>query len=223
MRFKGETRVFFSGNTFADTILKNQYRGPYCPNADIPGWKWIPYQILLLNTPPFPEYPSGHSTFMSASMGVMARYLGTDNLPAVFRQPYKAGNLGYKFGTENHCFKNGTTFDGSACIYTECSVDPTYTSENNYSPIADGDIGPFTRFSQIAIQCGYSRIYGGIHIEFGNFGGLARGSRIANILYTEVCSSYVGWKNCLQGIQNFANNLAPSIILMAVSIVICGW
>jgi hypothetical protein len=57
--------------------LKSQYVGPYCPNADIPGWKWIPYQLLTLNTPPFPEWPSGHSSFSSAVMAVMVkRFLG---------------------------------------------------------------------------------------------------------------------------------------------------
>ena len=51
---------------------------------------WTP----LLNTPPFPEYISGHSTFSSAAARVLASFYGTDHvsfttgsdtLPGVFR------------------------------------------------------------------------------------------------------------------------------------------
>lgn len=69
--------------------LRHQYVGPYCPNEDIPGWRWIPYQFLPLNTPPFPEYPSGHSSFSSAVMSVMALFTGSDTLPKPLSYPYK--------------------------------------------------------------------------------------------------------------------------------------
>ena len=197
-----------------DDILKNQFRGPYCPNGDIPGWQWKPYQLLSLNSPPFPEFPSGHSTFTSAAMGILALLTGSDNLPRVFRQPYKAGDLKYKFGQENHCFRNGTTFDGTRCVFQECAVDPTYNSENRFSPFKDGDIGPFRRFSQIAIQTGYSRLYGGIHVQSGNFGGLALGSRMANMLYESICSDYIGWRGCIAGRDNFAAITYPSVSLL---------
>jgi hypothetical protein len=97
--------------------LKSQYVGPYCPNQDIPGWKWIPYQFLPLNTPPFPEFPSGHSSFSSAVMSTMAMFTGSDTLPLPLSYPYKAGNLGFKYGTEHQCFRNGTDFSGkSVCV-----------------------------------------------------------------------------------------------------------
>ncbi len=38
---------------------------------------WAP----LLNTPSFPEYVSGHSTFSSAAATVLRRFFGTDNVP----------------------------------------------------------------------------------------------------------------------------------------------
>jgi membrane-associated phospholipid phosphatase len=44
-------------------------------NADTqPDPAWSSY----LNAPPFPEYPSGHSTFSAASAQVLARFFGTD-------------------------------------------------------------------------------------------------------------------------------------------------
>ena len=38
---------------------------------------WLP----LLNTPPFPEYVSGHSAFSSAAATVLAAFYGSDNVP----------------------------------------------------------------------------------------------------------------------------------------------
>jgi membrane-associated phospholipid phosphatase len=38
---------------------------------------WTP----LLNTPPFPEYVSGHSAFSAAAATILARFVGTDHVP----------------------------------------------------------------------------------------------------------------------------------------------
>ena len=38
---------------------------------------WLP----LLNTPSFPEYPSGHSAFSGAAATVLTRFFGTDAVP----------------------------------------------------------------------------------------------------------------------------------------------
>jgi hypothetical protein len=54
-----------------------------CQNADIDGNDatvvdpdWTP----LINTPPFPEYTSGHSTFSSAAARILGRFFGTDEV-----------------------------------------------------------------------------------------------------------------------------------------------
>lgn len=44
-----------------------------------PDATWTP----LLNTPPFPTYTSGHSTFSGAGAAVLASYFGTDNISFV--------------------------------------------------------------------------------------------------------------------------------------------
>jgi hypothetical protein len=44
----------------------------------IDGADWMPYQLENFVTPPFPEYPSGHSAFSAAAAEVLARYTGSD-------------------------------------------------------------------------------------------------------------------------------------------------
>jgi len=44
----------------------------------IDGADWVPYQPASFVTPPFPEYPSGHSAFSAAAAEVLARFTGSD-------------------------------------------------------------------------------------------------------------------------------------------------
>jgi hypothetical protein len=48
----------------------------------IRGEDWQPYQPASFPTPPFPEYPSGHSTFSAASAEVLRRFTGSDRFGA---------------------------------------------------------------------------------------------------------------------------------------------
>ncbi|GAB3748844.1 vanadium-dependent haloperoxidase [Microlunatus parietis] len=47
-------------------------------NGVIDGGQWLPYQPTWFPTPPFGEYPSGHSTFSSAAAEVLQRFTGSD-------------------------------------------------------------------------------------------------------------------------------------------------
>jgi membrane-associated phospholipid phosphatase len=87
---------------------------------------WLP----LMNTPPFPEYVSGHSTFSAAAATVLGRFYGT-----------------------NFSFNSGSKGLG----------DVTRS---------------FTSFDAAAAEAGQSRIYGGIHFQFGNQDGLTLGQNI---------------------------------------------
>lgn len=52
--------------------------------ADADGNPWTspdPAWMPLLPTPPFPEYPSGHSTFSGAAAAVLAAFYGKDRIP----------------------------------------------------------------------------------------------------------------------------------------------
>ncbi len=52
--------------------------GPGSGKVKMKGENWMPYQTADFVTPPFPEYPSGHSTFSAASAEILKRFTGSD-------------------------------------------------------------------------------------------------------------------------------------------------
>jgi hypothetical protein len=54
------------------------WAGPGRDGQLIDGGQWQPYQEATVVTPPFAEYPSGHSTFSAAAAEVLRRYTGSD-------------------------------------------------------------------------------------------------------------------------------------------------
>ena len=54
------------------------WAGPGRDGQLIDGAQWQPYQEATVVTPPFAEYPSGHSTFSAAAAEVLRRYTGSD-------------------------------------------------------------------------------------------------------------------------------------------------
>ncbi len=81
----------------------------------------------LIPTPPFPEYPSGHSTVSAAAATVLAAELGD------------------------------IAFDDSTGV------------------TIGNPVRRFDSFTAAAREAGLSRIYGGIHFDYGNIGGRALG------------------------------------------------
>lgn len=65
------------------------WRGPGLGPGEIDGEDWQPYQEATFVTPPFPEFPSGHSTFSAAGAEILQRYTGSDVFGGSFTQ--KAG------------------------------------------------------------------------------------------------------------------------------------
>ena len=69
----------------------NQYitswLGPNKGYGLVLGQNWIPYQELNVVTPPFPEYPSGHSTFTAAAAAILAAFTGSDTFGATVTIP----------------------------------------------------------------------------------------------------------------------------------------
>jgi hypothetical protein len=61
----------------AETI--RSWGGPGQGAQDIPGNFWRPYQPTFFPTPPFAEYPSGHSAFSAAAAEVLKRFTGGDD------------------------------------------------------------------------------------------------------------------------------------------------
>jgi hypothetical protein len=54
---------------------------------EVDGGTWSPYQFEVFLSPPFPAFPSGHSTFSSASAEVLRRFTGSDAFGASFTMP----------------------------------------------------------------------------------------------------------------------------------------
>lgn len=56
----------------------NSWAGPELGTQPIDGGDWQPYQAATVVTPPFAEYPSGHSAFSSSAAEVLKRFTGSD-------------------------------------------------------------------------------------------------------------------------------------------------
>lgn len=54
------------------------WAGPGQGTQTISGENWQPYQASTVVTPPFSEYPSGHSAFSSAGAEILKRFTGSD-------------------------------------------------------------------------------------------------------------------------------------------------
>lgn len=65
-------RYLFNGQTI------HAWAGAGMGAGEIDGAAWKPYQPDYFPTPPFPEYPSGHSGFSAAAAEVLKRFTGSD-------------------------------------------------------------------------------------------------------------------------------------------------
>jgi hypothetical protein len=54
------------------------WAGPGRGTQTIPGEDWFPYQPTSFPTPPFAEYPSGHSNFSAAGAEILKLFTGSD-------------------------------------------------------------------------------------------------------------------------------------------------
>jgi hypothetical protein len=63
------------------------WAGPGRDGELIEGGHWQPYQEATVVTPPFAEYPSGHSTFSAAAAEVLRRFTGSDAFGAAATVP----------------------------------------------------------------------------------------------------------------------------------------
>jgi hypothetical protein len=119
-------------------------------NGEVVGSQWVPYQEANFVTPPFADFPSGHSHFSKAFALTMNKWF-TENIE-----------------------KNETFYD------KETLICPLFASNTNsiygdfIVPVGVSGIQPgvvpsspvtlsFTTWNEMADQAGLSRLYGGIH------------------------------------------------------------
>ena len=119
-------------------------------NGIIDGAQWIPYQEANFVTPPFADFPSGHSHFSKAFALTMNKWFG-ENIT-----------------------KNNTYYDGETLICPMFSVNGTslygdFTISTGASKIQPSIVPSapitlvFSKWNDMADQAGLSRLYGGIH------------------------------------------------------------
>ncbi|MBC8071763.1 MAG: vanadium-dependent haloperoxidase [Deltaproteobacteria bacterium] len=124
----------------------------------LPASAWSPYSPPSFLTPPFPAYPSGHSTVSGASAKILELLTGSDRFGAFAR--HDAGMY-----TEQDC--------ATAQMQAKDGVAATEVPPTHEVTI---ELPSFTATADMA---GRSRVMGGYHIEADNTHGLALGRRIA--------------------------------------------
>ncbi len=134
------------------------YSGACKGAATIPGEQWHPYSPTTFVTPPFPGYPSGHSTVSGACSKLLERFTGTDRYGAFYR--HRAGQ------------------------WTEagCGVPQMQAREGQAPPnLPDTPevVLQMPTWTATADLAGISRVMGGYHIQADNVAGLKMGRAIA--------------------------------------------
>src|SRR5207249_4418802 len=96
-------------HTYAGRTVE-AWGGPYQGTRPIDGGQWRPF----LRTPPFPEYPSGHSTFSAAGAEVLRLFTGREDFGASVTIP--AGSSHIEPGTvpAHDVVLRWATFDDAA-------------------------------------------------------------------------------------------------------------
>jgi hypothetical protein len=152
--------------------IRRLYRGTSLIKYDgttISGELWVPYQETNFVTPPFADFPSGHSSFSKVFSLVMGRWFG-DAIPST--RPINWNDLSLicpLFGAETGPF-------GRYVIPAQSSV-----IETGVVPAAAITL-TWPTWSSMAESAGISRQYGGIHCISAHVGSVALGDALFNEL-----------------------------------------
>ena len=148
------------------TLVRHYYKGKKVVGwggagkgvVELPAEDWHPYSPLTFITPPFPGYPSGHSTVSGAAARMLELFTGSDRYGEVERR--QAGEL-----TE-------PGFD--------CKIMQQHLKKFPLDPKLSCAVAlRLPTFSVTAKMAGLSRVLGGYHIQTDNVDGLKLGRTIA--------------------------------------------
>jgi hypothetical protein len=157
--------------------IRNLFRAVYITQYDaiipIMGQFWKPYQAPNFVTPPFADFPSGHSAFSQSFASVMTEWFGPD-IPTVTTtrtdQQLLSPNLPTT-ATEQFC--RFTFAPGSSGV--EPGIVPT-------APLTIGTT--WTEWQDMADSAGISRQYGGIHANSAHLGSKALATALHAVINT---------------------------------------
>ena len=127
-------------------------------NGTVDGSQWIPYQMANFVTPPFADFPSGHSQFSSGFALTMNKWFGSTINPETIY--YDKQTLISALFTSNATQPFGTFTIGAGKSEIETGVVPalpTTLTFTTWDQMSSGDYG-----------AGKSRLYGGIHCGTAN-------------------------------------------------------
>jgi hypothetical protein len=141
-------------------------------NEKILGQYWLPYQELNFVTPPFPDFVSGHSTFSTSSAKLFCYLLGSDVI--TLKNPVINNNI-----INYLCPSLTNTLNFSLNNFF---IMPSTSLVENGVPSTSQHLN-WICWTEMAKSSGKSRIYGGIHVESSNQGGLYLGTMIADKLW----------------------------------------
>ena len=130
------------------------FKGPVLAGTDDRD-VWFPYQLRRNFTPPFPDIPSGHSSFSYAASTVMKELFASNNFD------YQSAEFNSRFDTTDGF--NGDPADGNESVMLNWKY-----------------------LSLAAEEAGISRLYGGIHMQEGNWIGLKFGIQIGHAALLKV-------------------------------------
>lgn len=163
------------------TLVRHYYKGQKLSGwagpgkgvrSDLAAETWHPYSPATFVTPPFPSYPSGHSTVSAASSRMLELFTGSDRLGVLCK--HEAGSLTGEQGISPAMILG---VDGKA------PKDAPKTAEVGLE---------CPTFSETAKMAGISRVMGGYHIQADNVEGLALGKKVADFSWPKYKAYFDG-------------------------------
>jgi hypothetical protein len=148
------------------------WAGPGKGVIDMPGEQWHPYSPSTFVTPPFPGFPSGHSTVSSASAKMLELFTGSDQFGDMEKR--KAGVL-----TE-------PGFECKVIQMRDGKVPPGHDKLTCDVALS------LPTFSATARMAGISRVMGGYHIQTDNVAALDMGRKIAEYTWPKIQEYFNG-------------------------------
>jgi hypothetical protein len=130
--------------------------GPFQGTKLIDGSTFHPFQRPTVNTPPFAEYPSGHSAFSAASAEVLKRYTGSDFFGATAVRAAGSSTV--------------ERFVGAPGTFLVPAADVVFYWET---------------FSDAANDAGISRRLSGIHFEDGDLASRKLGRKVGKQVWAQ--------------------------------------
>ncbi|MFN3244246.1 MAG: vanadium-dependent haloperoxidase [Planctomycetota bacterium] len=166
----------------------------YYPDATIRGWagpgkgvvemkgsQWHPYSPSTFITPPFPGYPSGHSTVSGGCAEILRLLTGSD-----------------RFGVLEERVAGELTEAGVSCDQMQ-QVDGVFPIPGPDGQPLTCDVRiPIATFRQAAELAGISRVLGGYHIQADNVVGLELGREVAQVLWPKLQALFDGTAGAAQ-------------------------